>query len=113
MSASYLIRKQEEIPRAVAWLEDLLRTLPEGLNSQIMEDGSNLSGGQRQRVAIARALLRDDRENKYWVVGQDGKVLGPAPDEKSAVSFAKTFNTSSNIITVEEYKKRFGRDLVW
>ena len=42
-------------------LEELVRTLPEGLNSRVLEDGGNLSGGQRQRIAIARALLRNAR----------------------------------------------------
>ena len=42
-------------------LEDLLHSLPDGLNSPVLEDGSNLSGGQRQRISIARALLRDAR----------------------------------------------------
>ena len=42
-------------------LEDLLNTLPDGLNSPILEDGGNLSGGQKQRIAIARALLRNAR----------------------------------------------------
>jgi ATP-binding cassette, subfamily B, bacterial len=36
-----------------------LRTLPEGLNTQLGEAGVRLSGGQRQRLAIARAILRD------------------------------------------------------
>lgn len=32
---------------------------PEGLNTEIGENGTSLSGGQRQRVAIARAILCD------------------------------------------------------
>jgi len=39
-------------------LEDLVESLPEGLNTPILENGGNLSGGQRQRISIARALLR-------------------------------------------------------
>lgn len=33
--------------------------LPEGLETQIGENGGKLSGGQRQRIAIARAFLRN------------------------------------------------------
>ena len=51
--------------------------------------------------------------DKYWIVKQDGTVIGPAPTLNDAVSFAKAFNTSQDIITMEEYKERFGRDLVW
>lgn len=42
-----------------AQLEDLLKTLPQGLDTWLGEQGVRLSAGERQRVAIARALLRD------------------------------------------------------
>jgi thiol reductant ABC exporter CydC subunit len=44
---------------AQARLADWVATLPEGLDTQVGEDGTRLSGGQRQRLVVARALLAD------------------------------------------------------
>jgi len=42
-----------------AYLSDVIRALPEGLDTMIGDNGSRLSGGQRQRLAIARAIYKD------------------------------------------------------
>ncbi len=42
-------------------LYDLLRRLPDGLDTAVGHRGTTLSGGERQRIAIARALLRTPR----------------------------------------------------
>ncbi|MBA3245004.1 MAG: ABC transporter ATP-binding protein [Actinobacteria bacterium] len=44
---------------AVANAEDVLDTLPHGLDGNVEERGRSFSGGQRQRVVLARALLSD------------------------------------------------------
>lgn len=51
---------EEEIMGAIqrCRLEELVRSLPQGLDTIIMENGKNLSGGQRQRIALARAFIR-------------------------------------------------------
>lgn len=38
---------------------EFIDQLPEGMDTQIGEDGVMLSGGQRQRLALARAILKD------------------------------------------------------
>lgn len=52
---------QEDIWHAVrmAQLEDFVRRLPDGLDTQVGERGLKLSGGEKQRIAIARVILKD------------------------------------------------------
>jgi ATP-binding cassette subfamily C protein CydCD len=52
---------QADLDRAVqgAQLDEFLRSLPDGYDTGIGEQGLKLSGGQRRRLAIARALLQD------------------------------------------------------
>jgi len=42
-----------------AYLTDVVDNLPEGVDTNIGDNGSKLSGGQRQRLAIARAIYKD------------------------------------------------------
>ena len=52
---------EEQLWNAVkmAYLEDFISELKDGIDTQIGERGILISGGQKQRVAIARAFLKD------------------------------------------------------
>jgi ATP-binding cassette subfamily B protein len=51
---------QEDIDEAVAvsGLQEVVKRLPNGLDTRVGLDGQSLSGGEMQRLAIARALIR-------------------------------------------------------
>ncbi|ULO07604.1 thiol reductant ABC exporter subunit CydC [Paenibacillus sp. 19GGS1-52] len=44
---------------ALAKLDSLISTLPEGYNTPVREAGQRFSGGERQRIALARILLQN------------------------------------------------------
>lgn len=51
----------ERLNKAIkaAQLEELVEQLPEGIKTEVGEQGIRLSGGQRQRIGIARALYHE------------------------------------------------------
>ena len=52
-------RAQIEEAATAAYAMDFIQRMPQGLDTEIGENGVKLSGGQRQRLALARALLKD------------------------------------------------------
>ena len=45
----------------IAQLSEVIRNLPQGLDTLVGRDGVRLSGGQRQRLAVARMVLSDPK----------------------------------------------------
>lgn len=68
------------------------------------EQLENISGGM---------IVDDGDGKKFWLVRQNGTVISPVPGLENAVEFAKAYGESTRVVTQEEYKKLFGRDLVW
>lgn len=52
---------EEDLQMAIkaAHLEEMLKDMPDGIDTELSERGVTLSGGQRQRVAIARAIIKN------------------------------------------------------
>lgn len=69
-----------------------------------MEEIEKVSGGY---------VVDNGTGDKFWVVRQNGNVIGPAPTLESAQDFAKAFGVSATVMTLEEYKNFFGHDLKW
>ena len=73
------------------------------LEKTTLDDLAKASGG----------VIVDEGNGKFWVVRQDGTVSAPAPSLEKAIEYAKTLSISTEVLTTEQYKKRFGRDLAW
>ncbi len=52
-------REEVETAARSANAMEFIEQLPQGLDTELGDEGSGLSGGQRQRVAIARAILKN------------------------------------------------------
>jgi ATP-binding cassette subfamily C protein CydC len=63
----------------LAQMTDWLKTLPDGLDTWIGENGVQISGGEHQRLAIARLALRD---RPIWILDEPSSHLDAITEQK-------------------------------
>ena len=76
-------------------LEELIESLPEGLDTKITEHGKNLSGGQRQRISIARAFVRNP---KILILDEATSALDSISEKKIQESIEKLVSDRTTLV---------------
>lgn len=99
-----------------AHLKEVVKALPDKLNSRIGEAGVKLSGGQRQRIGIARAFFRNtpiivlDEATSAVDFKTEGAILNDirkAKGDKTIIIITHRLNTISHcdhIYSIENHK---------
>jgi ABC-type multidrug transport system fused ATPase/permease subunit len=97
-----------EVEKAVeaAQCSEILKKLPDGLNTKIDTEGTYLSGGEQQRIALARAILKNspivvldeatafaDPENEHLIQ----KALKKLMEGKTALMIAHRLTSVKNL----------------
>ncbi|AJC23536.1 multidrug ABC transporter ATP-binding protein [Pandoraea pulmonicola] len=79
--------------------DDVLRQLPDGLDSAVNERGSNFSGGQRQRLALARGALAA-RGSSLLLLDEPTSALDPQAEARVFDRMYEAFPTACIVASV-------------
>jgi ATP-binding cassette, subfamily B, multidrug efflux pump len=77
---------------------DFVRAMPDGLESEIAQGGTNVSGGQRQRLAIARALVK---RPEIYVFDDSFSALDTATDARLRAALASDVAGATVIVVAQ------------
>jgi ATP-binding cassette subfamily B protein len=92
---------EEEIARAcdLARLSPVVEAMPHGLETQIVERGSNLSGGQKQRLALARGILAA-KSSSLIMLDEPTSSLDPSTEARVYANMMALFPDACILSTI-------------
>ena len=107
---------QDDISEEKLWevieaanLTDVVKQMPNGIDTMVMEHGSNLSGGQRQRVSIARAFVRDP---KILILDEATSALDSVAEEKIRVATERLVKNRTTLIVAHRLSTIKNADVI-
>lgn len=90
-------------------LTEVVKQMPNGVDTMVMEHGSNLSGGQRQRVSIARAFVRDP---KILILDEATSALDSVAEEKIRVATERLVKDRTTLIVAHRLSTIKNADVI-
>ncbi len=81
-----------------AQARDFVSEMPEGLDAQIAQGGTNVSGGQRQRLAIARALVK---RPEIYIFDDSFSALDVATDSRLRRALARDVGDATRVVVAQ------------
>lgn len=107
---------QEDISEEKLWeiieaanLTEVVNQMPNGVDTMVMEHGSNLSGGQRQRVSIARAFVRDP---KILILDEATSALDSVAEEKIRIATERLVKNRTTLIVAHRLSTIKNADVI-
>jgi ATP-binding cassette subfamily B protein len=82
----------------VAQAADFVLAMPDGLESEIVQGGTNVSGGQRQRLSIARAIVADP---EIYVFDDSFSALDLSTDARLRAALAPQTGDAAVLIVAQ------------
>ena len=91
---------EKEITQACknACIDDFIKTLKDGYDTDLSQGGVNLSGGQKQRLCIARALLK---KPKIIILDDSTSAVDMATDKRIKEAFKRNLSHVTTIIIAQ------------
>ena len=93
-----------------ASLKEFLENLPEGINTEIGENGVNLSGGQRQRISLSRVFYKG---SKFIILDEATSSLDDKT-EKNIIQSLDKFSKNTTLIIIAHRLKTISKcDIIY